>query len=337
MSVKSYYLNDNKYSNSIFNNLRIYFERETKNKSNVSIFGNTFRNSKWSDLQKINIKESFLKTFLYASVTILLTVSSAMCFLGKAKSEHYLGFIPLFSLWDTALNQTLILVSESQSQLFIAVFGALTYTSVKLKAALPNLLLNVLSVASTSNNQQQSMAKHKQIPANLANKPTFNSDTGLSANPVNIFQKLYIMQDSLTLLKKIPNHRTYSLDKENFINSGGAKRLPMPNLPSTPLLNIKPESITISESNYGTKLSLNKLFTSSMNLQSLQSYVNPHKSLTFFDFNILTNINYGKEQRWLVKNSILTEFLTKNTNMFTQSKKLLGVGNYNNSFSGKNL
>ena len=97
-SVKSYYLNDNKYHNSLFSNLRIYFERESKHKSNATTFGNTFRNSKWSDLQKVNIKESFLRTFTYASLTFLLTASVLMCFLGKAKSEHYLGFIPFFSI-----------------------------------------------------------------------------------------------------------------------------------------------------------------------------------------------------------------------------------------------
>lgn len=297
MSVKSYYLNDNKYSNSIFNNLRIYFERETKNKSNVSIFGNTFRNSKWSDLQKINIKESFLKTFLYTSLTTLLMVSAVMCFLGKAKSEHYLGFIPLFSLLDTVLNQTLILISESQSQLFIAVFGALTYASAKLKTILPNLLLNTLRAASTTNHRQLATVTHKLTSTTLTNKPTFNITTGLSTNPVSIFQKLYIMQDSLTLLKEIPNYYTYSLDKRDFIKGRGDQRLPMISVLSSTFQTTKPESTTISESNYGTNLSLNKLVTASMNLQNIQSYTNPHKSLTFFDFNILSNINYGKEQR----------------------------------------
>ena len=36
MSIKSSYLNNNKYNNTLFNNLRIYFERETKYVSNVS-------------------------------------------------------------------------------------------------------------------------------------------------------------------------------------------------------------------------------------------------------------------------------------------------------------
>lgn len=46
MFIKSNYLNDNKYNNTLFNNLRIYFERETKMRSLVTNLGNTFRNSK---------------------------------------------------------------------------------------------------------------------------------------------------------------------------------------------------------------------------------------------------------------------------------------------------
>lgn len=46
MFIKSHYLNDNKYNNSLFSNLRVYFERETKVRSLTASFGNTFRNSK---------------------------------------------------------------------------------------------------------------------------------------------------------------------------------------------------------------------------------------------------------------------------------------------------
>jgi len=327
MSIKSSYLNNNKYNNTLFNNLRIYFERETKYVSNVSTLGNTFRNSKWSDLQKINIKESFLKTFIYASLTFVLLISTLMCFWGKSKSEHYLGFIPLFSVWDSALNHLLILFNEIQSQTFIIVFSLLVSITTKLKNTIPSKILNLLNISlSVTTINQNTNSNLKSVSSNYASKYTLSLPTSLrSSHLTTALKDLSILQNSLTQLKIPLTLNTPSTVPENKLLNTFISN------PNTQW------SLTDSESTYGKIPTLDKMFHTPLNLKNLQTYNNIHKSLTYFDFNLLTNINSGKEQRWLVKNSILTEFLTKNTNAFTQSKKLLGLSNYNNNFSNKNI
>jgi hypothetical protein len=57
----------------------------------------------------------------------------------------------------------------------------------------------------------------------------------------------------------------------------------------------------------------------------------------FFNFNLENNLNVAKQQRWLVKNSLLTESIIPNSFLITQSKKLLGTGLVNKDFSNSTL
>jgi hypothetical protein len=57
----------------------------------------------------------------------------------------------------------------------------------------------------------------------------------------------------------------------------------------------------------------------------------------FFDLNLEKSLLNSKEQRWLVKNSLLTEFMVSNSYSLTQSKQLMGVLPYNSNFSIQNL
>ena len=93
----------------------------------------------------------------------------------------------------------------------------------------------------------------------------------------------------------------------------------------------------MSEVKYGVDINTNRIINNHLNLKSIHLYTNTHESLLQFDFNLINNINIGKEQRWLVKNSNLTEFLTKNNNSLTQSKKLIGQSYYSHNFINKNL
>ena len=97
------------------------------------------------------------------------------------------------------------------------------------------------------------------------------------------------------------------------------------------------DTITLSEVKYGVDINTNRIINNHLNLKSIHLYTNTHESLLQFDFNLINNINIGKEQRWLVKNSNLTEFLTKNNNSLTQSKKLIGQSYYSPNFINKNL
>jgi hypothetical protein len=103
-------------------------------------------------------------------------------------------------------------------------------------------------------------------------------------------------------------------------------------------LNFIPK-ITASESIYSSNIlkQKNKQFNASYNLNNLYKYTMASQLLNRYDFNLYINMVISKEQRWLNKNSLLTESLTKNSNLFTQSKKLLGLNPYSNTSTSKNL
>jgi hypothetical protein len=60
--MKSIYLNNSKYSNNLPHTLRIFFEREVKTKHTPTLFGSTFKGSKWVDYQTFNINKLFIKS-----------------------------------------------------------------------------------------------------------------------------------------------------------------------------------------------------------------------------------------------------------------------------------
>jgi YHS domain-containing protein len=56
-----------------------------------------------------------------------------------------------------------------------------------------------------------------------------------------------------------------------------------------------------------------------------------------FNFNLKTNLILAQQQRWLAKNSLLTESITHNSFLVTQAKKLIGSGTLDKDSSNKSL
>jgi hypothetical protein len=120
--LTSTYLSNARYNNNVAAYLRLFFERNTKLTSPAELFGNVFRNSKWSDLKKINIKVSFWETFIN---TLLLTICGLfvlMLFLGKTKAAKYLGFIPMFTVLDSTLSLLCMQFSDLWVQASVTAF-----------------------------------------------------------------------------------------------------------------------------------------------------------------------------------------------------------------------
>ena len=119
--VKSIYLNNSKYSNNLRHTLRIFFEREVKTKHTPTLFGATFKGSKWVDYQTFNINKFFIKSglsYFYYLITLFMLM---LVFLGRSKSEQYFGFLPLFSYFNFILGYIPLVLGDTISQLM---FGA---------------------------------------------------------------------------------------------------------------------------------------------------------------------------------------------------------------------
>jgi hypothetical protein len=98
-------------------------------------------------------------------------------------------------------------------------------------------------------------------------------------------------------------------------------------------------SVTLDEAFYKntpflTNLKVINLKTSLLDINKVYKTIN---NPNFLYFNIENNINMSKQQRWLSKNSLLSESITQNSFLITQSKKLLGSGVLDKNFSSKNL
>ena len=94
--IKSIYLNNSKFSNNLRHTLRIFFEREIKTKHTPTLFGSTFKGSKWVDYQTFNINKLFIKSGLSYFIYMLLVFLMLLLLLGRSKSEQYFGFFPFF-------------------------------------------------------------------------------------------------------------------------------------------------------------------------------------------------------------------------------------------------
>jgi hypothetical protein len=98
-------------------------------------------------------------------------------------------------------------------------------------------------------------------------------------------------------------------------------------------------SVTADESVYtgGNYISNYKIRNTSITLNYLNSLNKIHHSPTVFNFNIKSNLDMANQQRWLTKNSLLTESIVHNSFIFTQAKKLIGTGLLNKDFTNQTL
>lgn len=80
-----------------------------------------------------------------------------------------------------------------------------------------------------------------------------------------------------------------------------------------------------------------KVQNTQLNLNWLNHFTSTSIPLTRFNFNIIPNMSISKQQRWLVRNSLLNESVMSNSFLLTQTKKLLGSGLLDKNFSNKTL
>jgi len=75
----------------------------------------------------------------------------------------------------------------------------------------------------------------------------------------------------------------------------------------------------------------------SLNLKTLHNLSKQHNYPSLFDFNIENNLNIAKQQRWLVRNSLISESIINNSFLVTQAKKIIGLGTLNKEYTSKSL
>jgi hypothetical protein len=260
-----------------------------------------------------------------------------MCFLGKSKSEQFLGFLPFFSLIDIFLTFSISTLSEFSTQLFLIMYAIFNLIHNNLSKVALTLINKSFTVSNDSKVLKNSVSK-KHTQNNFKN----NTNINISTNYLKLLYHLTYIQNISNKLN-IPNNKYFNAPHStNYINNSLYNKIYNKILLNFIINNNAKTNfmtpITTSESNYSINLNNNsKQFNMLTNLNNLYKFTLTQKTLNRLDFNLYNNLNIAKEQRWLTKNSLLTEFLSKNSNLITQSKKLIGAASYNISASNKNL
>jgi len=310
--------------------LRIFFEREVKTKHTPTLFGSTFKGSKWADYQTFNINKLFIKSGLSYFYYIIIIVMLTFIFLGRSKSEQYFGFLPIFTYINFLLGYVPIICSDVTSQLVIIIYMGYNFLyklfSTKLNTFFSNnILLN------------------DSIGYKLNTKPDNNQ---YIVNLPHWFSTDFFHKDKHSGLSKI-----LSQARKDLVYTGNSKfvyndynnqlfsSFTLYAARNTDIISSTIQPITISESVYtGVVSTINyKVINTSTTLNNINKSYQAHHSPSKFNFNLKTNLDVSNQQRWLTKNSLLTESLVHNSFLLTQVKKLIGTGVLNKDFSSQSL
>jgi hypothetical protein len=341
--IKSIYLNNSKYSNNLRHTLRIFFEREVKTKHTPTLFGTTFKGSKWVDYQTFNINKVFIKSGLSYFYYIFIMLVFTFIFLGRSKSEQYFGFLPFFSYINFILGYVPILLGDLTSQFVILFYLIYNYIYQILYRIVDTLFLSIVDKNKTYNTVGFKTffleTKYAITPTSKGSTPPYNIFyTKNNSNTSFLSKALSYTNYSLTLIDKFSLDSYYNNNSPVFYQKTTLTTTLIPQNQQTNTTKLF-SSLASKESFYNNSLnSLNtKINTKLLTLNYLNKFFKESNHNINFNFNLKENLNIANQQRWLTRNSLLTESLVSNTFLITQVKKLIGNSSFDKDFTKNSL
>lgn len=332
----SVYTNNSKYNSSYLVNLRLLFERNNKLKSTFDKLGNTFRNSKWNDFKVQNVKISLIKSWFVSFVLIFISLLVVFSFFGYTNSTKTF-FLPAFaSELCGAFFFLLAQISNTFSLLLIKVGFLLLSIKISVYQFLGFNTDFVINSFKPNNldlehNKNVIIARKKTNNFSLTPNLTYNNElVELSRTLSQAAYALRKLEDSKSvqnllesLQKPIKMHidfLLFDLISLDYSESGSWRPRQVYNniLNYQPNLNFDNKSISINLNN------LNEL--------SKSNYNN-----VLSNFNVFLNLNQSKQNRWLLKNSLLSNSMSLNFFHFTQAKALVGNSLYSSEGTSSNV
>ena len=326
----SSYSNNTRFHHSTLGYLKIFFERNNKLKSTFTSLGNVFRNSKWSDLKIQNIKTSFIKSWSSYFLFIMFTSCLVLSFFGVYTGGAITSQIPFLGDVYEILCFSWTHTEDLLKAFILAVASLWSYAKSLL---LQNTYSNKNYIhESFSAGNQITLRDNARVPTSAL---SLSKEEVKNHMPIEIMYKLVYASKSIhdistPSLTNLAQTELYSdnLDINNCLR----------NLDSYALHT--PKVLTISNIEHGyTATSPQSMFiqqfdTESANLNKISTY---NTALAVTNLNTQDALRSAKQDRWLVRNSLLSENLILNSNAFTQSKKLLGVNFLNSDAASKNV
>lgn len=325
----SVYNNNSKFHHSTLGYLKIFFERNNKLKSTFSTLGNVFRNSKWSDLKVQNIKNSFIKSWSNYFVVVLLVT------------------IMTFSLFSIYKGNALTLYVPLLGDFYEILSFSWTHVEDLLKASLLISLSLISHLKSTlfrgSYVKQDYLFNHSNVstPSLNSTKNVPNHNFNLADTELNTYTSTEIMYNLARASKSVATDSSFSdtssLAPTNYLVTSFNKDLC---ILESGCNNRLSRIYTLSDLEHNYTLTpqvtsfIQQFSTDSTQLNRIGGY---NTALALTNLNTTGGLVGAKQDRWLLRNSLLSENLVLNSNAFTQSKKLIGVNFLNSELASKNV
>lgn len=369
----SAYSNSSKYRSSTIALLRIWFERNNKFKSIVSSFGTVFRNSKWSDLKVSNIKESHLISFsrvvLFIIVLLFIRLEASglensalirLPIIGRWVETLYcwywvvFGEIQYYIFTTYLMFQTMYIwvinsVSRKVSDNFYGeVINPIMPKLARHKQATQDILELRGSMARRINKKSPSnpldLAKHTTSSNSWKNHATlFHIVPTVSDSVLIQADTIARLVPTLKLSMASPNgHSDLLLNTQlRFLEFATSSPIKSPheqtqlvtNLEQSYLMREKSLFVPEHYQKLGNLARLSTSFNFQLNASRLSQMNKVNPSLVPTAMNTSALLNLAKQDRWLLRNSVLSEGLARNNSSFTQSKRLLGNAISNSELS----
>lgn len=325
----SSYLNNTRFHHSTLGYLRIFFERNNKLKSTFSSLGNVFRNSKWSDLKAQNIKTSFVKSWSTYFMTITIVSLIILPFFGTYYGGFITSNIPFIGEIYEIFCFTWTHCEDLTKALTVIIFSTWSYLKATLLSKVSHRYDHVYDSLVTTNTrmttQQQSSPSVKLADNGVVDVAPIEMMYHLAYTTKNI-NNLKQNTNVLALITK-PSLASYVIDDYSYDSLN-------------PLSSYTSTQLTISDLEHSftvvpkTNFSIQQIDVNSASLNNVSSY---NVALSLTGLNTQEALKTSKEDRWLLRNSLLSESIIINSNSFTQSKKLLGVNFLGSDSSTKNV
>lgn len=257
--------------------------------------------------------------------------------LGRSKSEQYFGFLPFFSYINFLLGYLPLVFSDVISQSIIMLYALYTFIYKTVYFLINRITTNTITSIVGGKN---TYINEFNMGFNTNNDLSFK--TMFSTNYINFSYEKYkmsLVSKTLSILRtdmySINSLQTNKKNTTILTNYFNVYDLVL-RAKTKPLSNSCFNSISTKESYYSGSYN-SKVHNTVLTLGDLTSFYKVHNYPLVFNFNIKNNLNVANQQRWLTKNSLLTESIVNNSFLFTQVKKLIGTGSFNNSFTNQSL
>jgi hypothetical protein len=278
-------------------------------------------------------------------VYMFTTVSLVFLLMGRSKSEQYFGFLPLFSYINFVLGYIPLVLGDLVSQVIVLSYVLYNLFTLLIRNFFNKLFTTTLHTLGNSYQKTKHTLKDPTTTTSVKLTSLFKTTNTSSINTLNTsWGSLFGLTKTLNLVTKdIFTVNFFTTNKHlvtNYYTSNYNFHLNTLHSKLNPKTYNPISTFTSSESFYKnsiTSLLNTRIINTRTNLNDIFKIYKTINNSNLLYFSIENNLNMSKQQRWLVKNSLLSELLAQNSFLFTQSKKLIGLSSLDKNFTSKNL